>query len=127
MINRKQQEQIESLWTESDSVSLSPAARLERKTDAFLTAMRAIMTATENVQIFWDNTDLLTLMLAAEPTEALDSGGTVTKASVYKYQVLFLSFKEWLAAPTAANVLGSPEELTETPRQLIMRQPEKVA
>ncbi len=127
MINRQQQQQIESLWTESDSVSLSPAARLERKTDAFLMAMRAIMTATENVQIFWDNADLLTLMLAAGPTEALDAGGTVAKASVYKYQVLFLSFKEWLSNATAADVLGSPEELTETPRQLIMRQPKKVA
>lgn len=127
MINRDQQRQIESLWTESKSTSLTDAARLERMIDAFLLTMRTVTDAVEGVQQFWDNADMLTLWAAAESGAALDGGGTVTKEGVYKLQVLFLSFKEWLASPTAATVLGNAEELTETPRQLIMRQPEKVS
>ena len=126
MINRKQQEQIESLWTESDSVTLSPGARLDKKMDAFLTAMRSIMTAAGNVQMFWDNADLLAIMIATGSGEALP-GGTTTKEATQIYQTLFLSFVQWLDQPVSADVLGAPTTLAETPRQLIMRQPEKVA
>jgi hypothetical protein len=127
MINKQQQQKIEELWTESDSVNLSPAARLDKKIEAFLTAMRTILRAAGDVQMFWDNADLLALMLAAGEGEPLDPGGTVTKESVLEYQILFLSFQHWLDQNVEADVLGTVQTLDKTARQLIMRQPEKVA
>lgn len=126
MIDKHTQTQIQNLWRESHSTTLTEAARLERMTDAFLLSMRSITNSVEAVQQFWDNTDMLTLLAAAAEGEALDAGGTITKEAVVKYQVLFLSFKEWLSAATTATVLGQETTLTETPLQLIMRQPEKV-
>ena len=126
MIDRELQRQIEIAWRESKSTTLTEAARLERMIEAFLLTMRPVCDAVESVQQYWDNADMNTLLAAAGTGEALDSGGTVTKESVVKYQVLFLSFKAWLAAATEADVLGTPVTLDETPRQLITRQPEKV-
>lgn len=126
MFDRDTTNQIAALWRDSKSVTLSAAARLERMIDAFLLPMRVIVDAVESVQKFWDSADLAALMTAAENTEALDAGGTVTKASVYKYQVLFLAFKTWLNTPVSITIGETEIDLTETPAQLIMRQPEKV-
>jgi hypothetical protein len=125
-VSRKEDHEIASLWRESRSVSRTAAARLEAMIAAFLLPMRVIVDAVESVQKFWDSADLAALMAAAENTEALDSGGTITKASVYKYQYLFLSFKIWLNTPVSVTIGESTVDLTETPAQLIMRQPEKV-
>ena len=127
MIDRELQRQIEQSWRESKSTTATEAQRLESMIEAFLLSMRPIVDAVESVQQFWDNADMNTLLAATGTGEALDTGGTVTKESVVKYQVLFLSFKEWLAAATEADVLGRPVTLDETSRQLITRQPEKVS
>lgn len=127
MFDRETTNQIASLWRDSKSVTLTPAARLEAMIAAFLLPMRIIVDAVESVQKFWDSADLATLLAAAGSTEALDSGGTVTKASITKYQVLFLAFKAWLNAPISVVIGGVTVDLTETPAQLIMRQPEKAA
>ena len=126
MIDKHTQNQIQNSWRDSHSTTLTEAARLERMTDAFLLTMRSVTNSVESVQQFWDNAAMLALLSAASEGEALDAGGTITKEAVVKYQVLFLSFKEWLNAATVATVLGEETTLTETPLQLIMRQPEKV-
>ena len=126
MISREEQRLIQASWQQATQVSATDAQRLEAMIDAFLYMMRRIASGVEDVQQFWDNADMITKLVAAGSGEALDSGGTVTKEAITKYQVLFLSFKEWLSTAASADVLGTPTTLTETPLQLIMRQPEKV-
>lgn len=126
MFDKETTSQIAALWRESRSVSLTPAARLEAMIAAFQIAMRVITENVESVQKFWDNSGIIASMVAAETDEALDSGGTITKASVYEYQVLFLAFKQWLATDVEATVSGQTVTLTKPPTELIMQQPEKV-
>lgn len=127
MIDRESQRQIEDAWRNSKSTTATPAARLEYMIEAFLLTMRPLVDAVESVQIFWDNTEMDTLLAAAATGGALDSGGTITRESVADFQVLFLSFREWLAAACEADVNEVTVTLSETPKQLILRQPEKVS
>lgn len=127
MIDRDTANEISAAWRESKSVTRTPAARLESMFTAFLLPMRIIIDAVESVQRFWDSAGLADLLAAVQDTEALDSGGTVTKASVTKYRILFLSFKTWLNTPVSVTIGETQLTLDETPAQLIMRQPEKVS
>lgn len=127
MFDKETTNEISALWRESRSVSRTAAARLEAMISAFLLPMRIIVDAVESVQKFWDSTDLATLLAAAENGEALDSGGTITKQSVSKYQALFLAFKVWLNTPVSVTIGEVTIDLDETPTQLIMKQPEKVS
>lgn len=126
MIDRELASEISAAWRESKSITRTPAARLEAMFTAFLLPMRVIIDAVESVQRFWDSAGLAELLSAAEDDEALDAGGTITKAGVTKYRVLFLSFKTWLNTPVSVTISGNQLTLDETPAQLIMRQPEKV-
>lgn len=125
MFDRETTNQIAALWRDSKSVTLTPAARLEAMIAAFQLAMRVITEDIESVQKFWDNSGIIASFAAAGNTEALDDGGTITKASVYEYQVLFLAFKQWLATDVEATIGEGTVTLTKTPTELIMQQPEK--
>jgi len=126
MFDKETTNQIASLWRESKSVTLTPAARLEAMIAAFQLAMRVITEDIESVQKFWDNSGIIASFVAAQDEEALDTGGTITKASVYEYQVLFLAFKQWLSTDVEATVSGQTVTLDKTPTELIMQQPTRV-
>jgi hypothetical protein len=127
MFDKETTNQIAALWRESKSVSLTPAARLEAMIAAFQLAMRVIVDDIESVQKFWDTSGIIDSVATATSGNAIDAGGTVTKESILEFQVLFLAFKQWLAADVEATVSGQTVTLTKTPTQLIMQQPEKVS
>jgi len=133
MIDKETAAQIANHWRQSDNPDLTPAARLEAKLTAFQMMMTSVINGVDGVQRFWDSTDLLTAILAAENDEPLDTGGTVRKDAWVKYQALFLSFRVWLNTAVEANLPTGlvdpptvPVELDETPAMLIMRQPQRV-
>lgn len=137
MIDRELASNASNYWRQSDMPGFSPAQRLEAKLTAFQMIMTSIIGGVDNVQRFWDSTDLLTALVTAEAGAALDEGGTITKEAVIKYQTLFRSFQNWLNTEVSAdlptgtigpdgNMVMMPMTLEETPAQLIMRRPESV-
>ena len=99
---------------------LSPVVRLESRILALVVIMQAQVVAIESLQRFYDDANIAPLIAAAAPTEPLDADGKMMKRSITKYLALLVSFRTWLTTPISAQV-------TETPRQLLARKPEKVA
>jgi hypothetical protein len=123
MIDRDSQRQIEALWRLSKTTTATSAQRLEAMIDAYLVMMRAVADGIVAVQQYWDNAGMLALLAAAESGQPLDAGGRVAKESIQEYQVLFLAFRAWLAAPTEATFAGQTITLEKTLLQLITQQP----
>ena len=137
MIDRNLAETIASYWREAKNPTLTPGARLERMLMAFQLLMAEVIADNDNVQRFWESTNLLAAILTTANDAAIDSGSTVRRDSLIEYQALHLSFRTWLATAVTAEMPtgqfdanGVPIRvlvtLTKTPAQLIMQPPVKV-
>lgn len=135
-MDRNSVESVNNYWRNSRDISKTAGARLEDMLTAFQMMMQEVITDHDSVQRFWESTNLLALILAAADDAAIDSGATIRKDSLIKYQALHLSFRKWLATPVTAElptgqiVDGVPERVevtfAETPTQLIVNSPVKV-
>lgn len=136
-MDRNSLEVTNSYWHRSRDISKTSGARLEDMLTAFQLTMAEIITDHDSVQRFWESTNLLALIIAAADDATIDSGSTIRKDSLIKYQALHLSFREWLTTPVTAKlptgqvVDGVPVRVevtfTETPTQLIVNSPVKAA
>jgi len=94
------------------------SARLEYRLLALIITLQATIAAIEALQRFYNDADVAALLAAASATEPLDENGRFTKRSIAKYLALLVSLRTWSTTAISGQV-------TETPRQLLSRQPEK--
>lgn len=119
MIDRELLRQIAGYVQNASNPQLSVTVRLENRLFAMILVLQALSNGIEGLQRFYDDADIATLIAAAQATEPLDEDGTLTKRNIVKYLALIVSLRTWSTTAISGQV-------TETPRQLLSRQPEKV-
>lgn len=119
MLNRDLLNQITAYMQAASDPTTPTSARLEFRLLALIVTLQATIAAIEALQRFYDDADVAALMTAAAATEPLDENGRFTKRSIAKYLALLVSYRTWSTTAISGQV-------TETPRQLLSRQPEKI-
>lgn len=120
MLNRDLLNQIQAYMQSASNPTTPTSSKLEFRLLALILTLQATIAAIEALQRFYDDADVAALMAAAAATEPLDENGQFTKRSIAKYLALLVSYRSWLTTAISGQV-------TETPRQLLSRQPEKAA
>jgi hypothetical protein len=119
MFDRELLNRIVGYTSRSNDPLLSSTVRLENRLFTLLVILQAIVGAIESLQRFYDDANIAALLAAADAESPLEESGIVKKRSIIKYLAMIVSFRTWLTTPISAQV-------TETPRQLLSRQPENV-
>lgn len=119
MIDRELLQQITGYIQAANNPQLSVTVRLENRLFAMILVLQAVSNSIEGLQRFYDDAEIAALITAATATEPLEADGTLTKRNIVKYLAMFTSLRTWSSTAVSGQV-------TETPRQLLSRKPEKV-